>query len=94
MRSVIGSEVRLGSHCLYMNRDVLCGFLLCVNISGAPRLGDLGGDISSVTFYHQGKELDCRNNHRISRDQEVYGEGNGTPLQYSCLETPMDGGAW
>ena len=22
------------------------------------------------------------------------GEGNGTPLQYSCLESPMDGGAW
>ena len=21
------------------------------------------------------------------------GEGNGTPLQYSCLENPMDGGA-
>ena len=25
---------------------------------------------------------------------EVGGEGNGTPLQYSCLENPMDGGAW
>ena len=24
----------------------------------------------------------------------VFGEGNGTPLQYSCLENPMDGGAW
>ena len=24
----------------------------------------------------------------------LYGEGNGTPLQYSCLETPIDGGAW
>ena len=22
------------------------------------------------------------------------GEGNGTPLQQSCLENPMDGGAW
>ena len=22
------------------------------------------------------------------------GEGNGTPLQYSCLANPMDGGAW
>ena len=21
-------------------------------------------------------------------------EGNGKPLQYSCLENPMDGGAW
>ena len=23
-----------------------------------------------------------------------FGEGNCTPLQYSCLENPMDGGAW
>ena len=23
-----------------------------------------------------------------------FGEGDGTPLQYSCLENPMDGGAW
>ena len=26
--------------------------------------------------------------------RELLGEGNGTPLQYSCLENPMDGGAW
>ena len=26
--------------------------------------------------------------------QGTNGEGNGTPLQYSCLENPMDGGAW
>ena len=24
----------------------------------------------------------------------VVGAGNGTPLQYSCLENPMDGGGW
>ena len=29
------------------------------------------------------------NKHRL-----VYGEGSGIPLQYSCLENPMDGGAW
>ena len=26
--------------------------------------------------------------------EESPGEGNGNPLQYSCLENPMDGGAW
>ena len=26
--------------------------------------------------------------------QFLLGEGNGNPLQYSCLENPMDGGAW
>ena len=25
---------------------------------------------------------------------DIIREGNGTPLQYSCLENPMDGGAW
>ena len=25
---------------------------------------------------------------------EFHGEGNGTPLQYSCLENPLDWGAW
>ena len=24
----------------------------------------------------------------------LFREGNGNPLQYSCLESPMDGGAW
>ena len=24
----------------------------------------------------------------------MYGEGNGTPIQYSCLENPTGGGAW
>ena len=27
-------------------------------------------------------------------DREACREGNGTPLQYSCLENPMDRGAW
>ena len=26
--------------------------------------------------------------------QSISGESDGTPLQYSCLENPMDGGAW
>ena len=30
----------------------------------------------------------------ISRASGVSGEGIGTQLQYSCLENPMDGGAW
>ena len=26
--------------------------------------------------------------------EDTLGEGDGTPLQYSCLENPRDGGAW
>ena len=33
--------------------------------------------------------------HRVGPTLELTsGEGNGTPLQYPCLENPMDGGAW
>ena len=30
----------------------------------------------------------------IRGQKEKCGEGNGNPVQYSCLENPMDGGAW
>ena len=31
---------------------------------------------------------------RLNPSHGTIGEGNGTPLQYSCLENPMDGGTW
>ena len=34
------------------------------------------------------------NTNSISDLGRSSGEGNGFPLQYSCLENPMDGGAW
>ena len=30
----------------------------------------------------------------IPESERSPGEGNGNPLQYSCLENPMDRGAW
>ena len=30
----------------------------------------------------------------IYQSKDRSGEGNGNPRQYSCLENPMDGGAW
>ena len=39
------------------------------------------------TMFHNG----CSNFHT---HQHHTGEGNGTPLRYSCLENTMDGGAW
>ena len=35
-----------------------------------------------------------RANRLIFVKSHRFGEGNGTPLQYSCLENPRDGGAW
>ena len=37
---------------------------------------------------------DIRDMGSISVSGRYTGEGNGNPLQYSCLENPMDRGAW
>ena len=39
------------------------------------------------------KELDTTERLHFHFSLSCTGEGNGTPLQYSCLENPMDGGA-
>ena len=46
--------------------------------------------------YSDGKESTCnaRDPRSISRSERTPGEGNRNPLQYSCLENPMDRGAW
>ena len=43
-----------------------------------------------------GKESDCnaRDGGSIPGSKRFPGEGNGNPLQYSCLENSMNGGAW
>ena len=42
------------------------------------------------------KEYDCNSGGlgSIPGSGRSFGEGNGNPLQYSCLENPMDRGAW
>ena len=39
-------------------------------------------------------EAMVQSKYKICISLSHFGEGNGTPLQYSCLENPMDGGAW
>ena len=47
-----------------------------------------GGSDSKVSVYN------VRDLGLIRGLRRFPGEGNGNPLQYSCLENPMDGGAW
>ena len=53
-----------------------------------PYMGFLGGS--------DGKESACNagDPSLIPGLERSPGDGNGNPLQYSCLENPMDGGAW
>jgi len=52
------------------------------------RLNFPGGSDSNTSAYNEG---DLGSILGLGRSP---GEGNGNPLQYSCLENPMDGGAW
>ena len=50
--------------------------------------GFLGGSVGKASAYNAG---DPGSVPGLGRSP---GEGNGTPLQYSCLENPMDGEFW
>ena len=51
---------------------------------------------SVLGFLWEGKEFACNvgDPHSIPGSGRSPGEGNGYPLQYSCLENPTDSGAW
>ena len=66
-----------------MNLQRSCGEHSIILTSGFP--GDLDGKESACNAGDTGLILG------LGRSR---GEGNGNPLQYSCLENPMDGGAW
>ncbi|XP_053309543.1 disintegrin and metalloproteinase domain-containing protein 11 isoform X2 [Spea bombifrons] len=70
-------------------QDVLCGYLLCSNISGTPRIGELNGDITSMSFYHQNRYLDCRGGQVVLPDGSYLGYvDDGTPCgpNMMCLD--------
>ena len=47
-----------------------------------------GGSDGKVSAYNAGDRGS------IAESGRSPGEGNGSPLQYTCLENPMNGGAW
>ena len=51
--------------------------------------GGRNGGSEVKTFAHNAEDLGL-----IPGSGRSPGEGNGNPLQYSCLENPMDRGAW
>ena len=58
----------------------------------ALRKGELGVFTGSPSDWNAVSEVKSGMNWSLVGPND--GEGNGTPLQYSCLENPMDGGAW
>ena len=49
---------------------------------------------SQVVLVVKNSPSDTRDMGSIRGSGRSPGKGSGNPLQYSCLETPMDGGAW
>ncbi|KAH0507366.1 Disintegrin and metalloproteinase domain-containing protein 23 [Microtus ochrogaster] len=69
--------------------DVFCGFLLCTNLTRAPRIGQLQGEIIPTSFYHQGRVIDCSGAHVVLDDDTDVGYvEDGTPCGPSmmCLD--------
>lgn len=52
------------------SRDVHCGYLLCSNISPAPRLGELQGGLTSFSVARHSASLDCRYGRKVQRQAE------------------------
>ena len=50
--------------------------------------------IDTIPKAYPMKEIIDKLDIKIKNFCSMKGEGNGNPLQYSCLENPMDGGAW
>ena len=63
------------------------GWASAIKMLSSSVLGFLGGSDSKVSVCNAG---DLGSISGLGRSP---GEGNGSPLQYSCLENPMDGGA-
>ena len=69
-----------GPHCMNVCFPWMCSSLICSRI--CSRRGD-------NKHSEKGQIVNT-----LGFASHVFREGNGTPLQYSCLENPMDGGAW
>uniref|UniRef100_A0A8C7Y254 ADAM metallopeptidase domain 11 n=1 Tax=Oryzias sinensis TaxID=183150 RepID=A0A8C7Y254_9TELE len=70
-------------------QDVLCGLLLCTNLTAQPRFGELQGRLTSLTVHHQNRYMDCRGGHAVLDDGSDLGYvEDGTPCGPSmmCLE--------
>lgn len=59
-------------HLLSSSRDVLCGLLLCTNLTERPRFGELQGKLTSLTIHHQNRYMDCRWSSLSSSRREVH----------------------
>ena len=71
-----------------LTRWTFVGKVMSLLFNMLSRLGFPGGSEVKASAWNAG-DLGS-----IPGSERSPGEGNGNPLQYSCLEKPMEGGAW
>ena len=96
----MGAEVFLS----YSALALVLGRLFACKLQGETFFSILAfPEMPVISISHSVQSPESRQVFYSSSVQPIYilykcrvgdGEGNGTPLQYSCLENPMDGGAW
>ena len=90
--SFLGGGRQLEFHSKGTRSPLRAGLLSLKNYLDCSLEDDLGPDDSVVKEY-----LECRRHRRCGFDPwsgRSPGGGSGNALQYSCLESPVDGGAW
>ena len=70
----------------------VCVLGVCGRRTNGPSKMSMSEFLEAVNMLHGKGELRLQLELRLLISW--IGEGDGTPLQYSCLENPMDGGAW
>ena len=65
-----------------------------IKYENGPNMLPLDFSGGTMVKNHPASAGDIRDVDFISESGRCPGEGNGNPLQYSCLENPMDRGAW
>ena len=87
--SLCWQKVILTSHCPHVLMDLF-------PLQNHELLRSLGKCSGQGTHSANGlnEQMASENTVILYDSIERSGEGNGTPLRYSCLENPMDGGAW
>ena len=76
---------------MYITLNVQINTKKCIileNYKAYPIRGFPGGSEVKASAWKAGDQGS------VPRLGRFAGEGNGNPLQYSCLENPMEGGAW
>ena len=85
----------MGCHCLlqveYNTKQLFIDLVISVTFYGLLSVENSIGILKEIVLNLQ---LVLHGMDILATLSNKNGEGNGTPLQYSCLENPMDGGAW